>query len=169
MLHTRTHANRFFLSRLSLAGLLFIVVLGGIVFSPLSPNRVSAVNECNGDKTVLGIPVWSKYLPHEETNGACRPVIRTNDAPNPDAPAGETAQGIENILLIGIAVLEIGITLAGLVAVVMVFIGAFRYLISTGTPDKTASAQKTVINALVGLVIVIVATRVTSFIASAIQ
>lgn len=100
---------------------------------------------------ILGIiPTWYKYLQGEIVSGKCRPVI--------NEPA--------NALPIGLAILELMMTLGGLVAVVMIFIGAFKYILSQGEPDKAKGAQQTVINSVVGLVIVIVATRIVSFIGS---
>lgn len=101
------------------------------------------------DKTILGIPTWYKYLEGEEVSGKCKPKIEAS----------------ADALPIGLAVLEMGLTLGGLVAVVMVFVGGFKYVLSQGEPDKAAGGRKTVVNAMIGLVIIIVSTRVVSFVA----
>jgi Type IV secretion system pilin len=106
-----------------------------------------------GSGTILGfIPTWYKYLDGEVVSGKCRPVIA----------------GPENALPIGLAVLEAMLSIAGLVAVVMIFIGSFKYVLSQGEPDRAKDARQTVINTVIGLVIVIIATRVVSFIAGSI-
>lgn len=111
------------------------------------PGNSGPVEEADGN--ILGIiPTWYKYLDGEVISGKCRPII--------NEPA--------DALPIGLAILELMMTLGGLVAVVMIFIGAFKYILSQGEPDKAKGAQNTVINAVVGLVIVIVATRIVSFI-----
>jgi heme/copper-type cytochrome/quinol oxidase subunit 2 len=79
---------------------------------------------------------------------------------------GEDGREFNVVLPIGLAILEILITLAGIVAVVMVIYASFKFVLSQGEPDKAAGARKTAINAAIGLVIVIVATRVVSFIAT---
>lgn len=106
---------------------------------------------CNDfNKTILGIPTWYKYLEGEEIAGKCKPIINAS----------------VDTLPIGLAVLEAAITLGGVVAAALVFVGGFKYVLAQGEPDKAANARKTVINAMIGLVIVIVATRVVSFIAN---
>ena len=62
--------------------------------------------------------------------------------------------------------LEIMLRMSGLVAVVMIFWGAYKFILSQGNPDSAAGARKTVINAVVGLVIIIIASGVVSFIGS---
>jgi len=101
------------------------------------------------DSSILGIPTWYQYLKGEKIGKKCSPVINSS----------------KDALPIGLAIFDIALTLSGLVAVAMIFIGAIRYILSLGEPAKAATAQHTVINALVGLVIIIIAARVVSFIA----
>ncbi len=116
----------------------------------LTSQNVSAADggdDC-GSRTFLGfLPAWDKYLAHEEVNHRCTPVIN----------------GAEAALPIGIAILEAAIRLGGLVAVVMIIVGSFRFITSQGNPENAAAARKTIINSLVGLVIVIISTSVVSF------
>lgn len=55
-------------------------------------------------------------------------------------------------------------TIAGLVAVVFIIKGGFNYLTSQGDPGKTKTAMQTIIYAVVGLVVVILAALITNFI-----
>src|SRR5690606_33294988 len=97
------------------------------------PNLVNSPTGCGG-RTFMGIPAWDKYLEHEQEagTGRCVPVIN----------------GTESIGPIGIAVLEAMLRLAALVAVVMVVVGAFKFIITQGEPEKAAGARRTVINDL---------------------
>jgi len=52
-------------------------------------------------------------------------------------------------------ILSLATTLAGLVCFIMLIIGGFKYLTSTGDPKQTASAKGTITWAIVGLVIII--------------
>lgn len=45
--------------------------------------------------------------------------------------------------------------IAGAVAVVMIIVGGVRYMISMGNPQQTEGAKKTIIYALVGLIVII--------------
>jgi hypothetical protein len=100
------------------------------------------------DDSFLGLPTWYKYLEKElDSSGRCSPVIEDANAALP----------------IGIAVLEIGLRLAGVVAVAMVFVGSFRFIASAGNGDAAAGARKTVINAIIGLIIVVMSTAIINF------
>lgn len=109
---------------------------------------VEGGDQC-GKRTLLGvIPAWDKYLDHTDVEGRCTPVLK----------------GMESALPIGIAIIETFIRLAGFVAVVMIIIGSFKFITSQGNSDAAAAARKTVINSLIGLVIVIISTTAVSFI-----
>lgn len=128
--------------------ILTIVVAIPVTLSSVYVSTASAA-PCDPNKAILGIPTWYKHLDGEEdATGKCKLSIDT----------------AEDALPIGLAVLEIGMTLAGLVAVVMIFIASFKYIISVGEPDKAAGARKSAINAVIGLIIVLISTRVVSFI-----
>lgn len=49
--------------------------------------------------------------------------------------------------------LQIAFMLAGAIAVIIVIIAGFQYVISQGNPQSTAKAKDTIIYALVGLVV----------------
>lgn len=104
---------------------------------------------CNGSG-FLGFPTWYKYLENaaKEPN-KCSPALR----------------GLNDIWLIALAISEILLRVAVLVAIVYVLIGGFKYITSRANPDKTNAAKTTVIDALIGLVLALVATAVISFIA----
>lgn len=95
------------------------------------------------------IPPWYKYLDGStDSTGRC-----SVDFAFPD--------DIGAILL---AVVEILLRIGTFVAVGYIVYGGIMYMTSQGEPDKAANAQKTLINAIIGMVITIVATAVISFI-----
>ncbi len=107
----------------------------------------------------LGLPTWFKYL---------KGYI-PDSPPAFDARIGQTCEPIINsfrdILLIAAAILEILLRVATFVAIVFIVYGGIRYVISQGEPDRVATAQGTILNAVIGLVIAVVATAVVSFVA----
>lgn len=130
--------------------LLFVTVLGVQMYST-QVTFAATQEECDAEKAenFLGLPKWYKYLEISPDNsGKCSVNIDEANA----------------ILPIVIAVVEAMIRLGGLVAVVMVIIGSFRYITSQGNADNAAAARKTIINSLVGLAIVILSTTVVSFV-----
>jgi hypothetical protein len=94
----------------------------------------------------LGFPTWYEYL---KLNTDCTPMLTS----------------VADIWLIVAAVLEILLRIAALVALIMVIYGGIEFITSQGEPDKSNKARSTVINALIGLVIAVVAATVVTFIA----
>jgi hypothetical protein len=62
-----------------------------------------------------------------------------------------------------LAVVDDLLVIAGLVAVIFVIYGGIRYITSQGSPNETAQAQSTIIYALVGLAIAIIAIPTVSY------
>lgn len=69
-----------------------------------------------------------------------------------------------DISLILLAIVDDLLRLAGLLAVGFVIYGALQFITSQGSPDATARAQGTIVNALVGLAIAMLAVVIVSFI-----
>lgn len=69
-----------------------------------------------------------------------------------------------DITLVVLALLDMALRLAGLVALGFVIYGAINYVTSQGEPDKTKKAQDTVLNALIGLVLALLAAGIVRFI-----
>jgi hypothetical protein len=125
-------------------------------FSPSANAQGSGNCEDEKNQSFLGIiPTWYKYLDVErDTSGRCSPVLSGNDA----------GEKVNSALPIGLAVLEAMIRLAGIVAVAMIFFGGFKYITSQGSPDAAAAGRKTVINAIIGLILVVLSTSLISFV-----
>ncbi|HET7320745.1 MAG TPA: hypothetical protein VFI84_04150 [Candidatus Saccharimonadales bacterium] len=68
-----------------------------------------------------------------------------------------------DLVLILLAVIDDLLRIAGLVAVGFIIYAAISFITSQGNPEDTARARSTAINALVGLVIAIVAVAFVSF------
>ena len=111
----------------------------------------------------LGFPTWYKYLDgarvSADSAGDTIPVASSNDTCEPQL------NSITDTWRVVAAVIEMLIHISTLVAIGFIVYGGVTYTISQGQPDKTKQALRTIINALVGLVIAIVATALISFIA----
>ena len=113
---------------------------------------VSHFAACTGG-SFLGFPTWYEYLPSATVGGTCSPQLTS----------------LSDIWLIVAAVIEILLRVAALVAFGFVVYAGFLYLTSQGEPDKTVRARTGLIDALVGLVIAIMAAVVVGFIARSIH
>ncbi|MEJ0072791.1 MAG: pilin [Candidatus Saccharibacteria bacterium] len=103
----------------------------------------------------LTLEPWFYYLPSADFNPDSCTITSFN------------ALGSKSdILLIALAILDDLIQIAALVAVGFVIYGGIQYVTSQGSPDATKKAQQTIINALIGLVLAILATAIVSFIGS---
>ncbi len=103
----------------------------------------------------FGFKAWYHYL--DRTADGCD--IETFQF----FPTDSTPSDIPLILL---ALVDDLLRLAGIIAVAFVLVGAIQYVYSQGNPEDTSKAQSTVINALIGLAVAIVAVAFVSFLGS---
>lgn len=103
----------------------------------------------------LSFPTWYKYLQTSANpaTGACDITI-TN---------------ISDVWLIVAAIIEILLRVGAILAIGFVIFGGFQYVTSQSEPEKLMKARKTIINALVGLVLAIMSATIVSFIARSIH
>ena len=115
---------------------------------------------CNGAKpSFFGIPTWYKYLP-------LKPDIIDNTKCVPDL---NSFSDISKLPLIGLAIVDMLLYVAGIVVVGYLIYGAFLYMTSQGQPEKVANGKNTIINALVGLVITFLAITIVNFIGATLK
>ena len=55
-------------------------------------------------------------------------------------------------------------TVAGIVAIIVIVVSGFRYITSGGDAQKTASAKSTLIGAIIGLIIIVLAQSIITFV-----
>lgn len=102
----------------------------------------------------FGIPTWYKYLNGRTVQGECRIM------------GNFRIDKIDDLLAIGLAIMEILLFVAGVVAIAYIIYGGFRYVLSQGEPENTKIAKNSVLNAIIGLLIAIMATVIVRFMAS---
>ena len=145
---------------------LALFVVGSPSFTKTLPSTKAFAAElseeakkCLSDNTFFGLKPWHAYLEKEyiEDTGECKVKaglqVRTGDKTR-----------FERLWLIGLAILDDLLRIAGLVAVSFVIYGGFRFMLSRGQPDNTKAAISTITNALIGLAIAMVGAAVVGFI-----
>lgn len=116
----------------------------------------TTANQCA--KPFLGLKPWFTYLP----NDAFKPG--TCDIED-FSLFGSTGDGSKsNIFPVLLAIADGLVRIAALVAVTYVITAGIKLTTSQGEPDKAKQARETIINALIGLVMAIVAAAVVSYI-----
>jgi hypothetical protein len=104
----------------------------------------------NPASNFFNFPHWWKYIPKGKGDalGSCTPTIKI---PN-------------GILPIGLAVIDMLLYFAGIAAVLSIIIAGISYITAAGSSDKITAARKRIVNSLLGLAVVLVASAVVSFI-----
>lgn len=135
-----------------LASILLVVSLAAATIAPTVALPVAASAACS-DAPILGITPWYRGL-QEEKDGACLIKSPTN---------GNLGKFITTIAL---NILQAGFAIAAYVAVFFIIKGGFSYMTSAGSSDGMANAKKTIMNAVIGLVIVLLSAAIINTIAS---
>ena len=141
--------------------LLFILFAIGILGLSVMSSPQAAYAQSSGstgceDKPnfFLGFPTWYQYLELSENCEIAGPM-RADDPTKID---WQRASG-----RVGLAIVEILLRVAALLAVAHVMYGGFRYITSQGDPENAKSARQTILNGLIGLVICMLATGAVAF------
>jgi amino acid transporter len=83
-----------------------------------------------------------------------------------DTFLGDTgAGGISGIIT---TIITIALTLAGLIAILFLIIGGFRYVTAGGNEEQAEAAKKTILNAIIGIIVIILAFVILAVIENAI-
>lgn len=115
-------------------------------------SRFAAPDSCPSNE-FFGLVPWYHYLPADRFEGCEVKDFRfLGSGTNSDVP------------LVLLAVVDDLLRIAGIVAVAFVIVGAIKYVTSQGNPEATANAQSTIVNALIGLVVALVAIGFVSFV-----
>lgn len=120
-------------------GLLSVLILSGAAVTTFATQPVMAAF-CGTDKSVLGLVPWYDELPCE--NGEIKPPAKGNN--------DELTRFIWKI------VLNISFDLSvviGYLALAMVVLGGYQYIMSQGDPGKAAKGKTTLTSAVVGVAI----------------
>lgn len=136
------------------------------VAMPVAPVTTlgDTVSNCSND--FLGLKPWYYFLPADEMKDKSNKTdpcgikcfnIFVQANPN---DCGETNSDIPGVIL---AIIDDLLRIAALVAVAFVIYGSFQYVGSRGNSDRTAQAQSTLIGALTGLAVALVAVAFVSF------
>ena len=114
-----------------------------------------AATDCAKHGDFFGFPTWYKYLKQtaDPNNGLCTPHL----------------QGFNDIWLIVAAIIEILLRVAALAAVGFVIYGSITYITSQGEPEATGQAKNTIVNAVIGLAIAVLAAAIIQFVAGSIH
>lgn len=120
----------------------------------------SAATSC-GNATFLGFPAWYNGLAKAGADGGC-------DIMSPNELGGD--DGLSRFIwIIVFNVVVMIIRAAGYAAVAFIIYGGYKYMISAGSPDGMVAARKTIMNAVIGLIISIAAVAIVNTISNGLK
>ena len=138
----------------------FITLSFCLFVAPLTKTAYAkSAAECQKADFLL-LPTWYKHLTFDDN---CN-IVFNQQIVNEDGSINESFD-YGAIWKIGLAIVEMLLMLAGIIAVAFTMIGAFQFATAQGSPDKVAKARNTVTNAVVGAIVAILASRVVGYIA----
>jgi hypothetical protein len=105
--------------------------------------------------------------PDPETNGTCQPG-QVNVAEGVDCARGEGARqnlfgGTGSLFAI---VTNVLLFLIGAVSVIMLIVGGFRYVLSNGDSTQVTNAKNTILYAVIGIIVALLAYAIVNFVVS---
>jgi hypothetical protein len=93
--------------------------------------------------------------------GVCRGAQQLEVTAGQEACSAENTNGVSDLVKRIINILSV---IVGVVAVIMIIIGGFRYITSGGSSEKVTAAKNTLLYAIIGLVIVALAQVIVRFV-----
>lgn len=139
-----------------LVAILIAASLFGAVLAPSVALSTPSYAACS-DKPILGVTVWYRGLVKEKTDGNGNKYCSVE-------PDGSNLTKF--VTMIALNIIQAGFAIAAYVAVFFIIKGGFTYMLSAGSSDGMSNAKKTITNAAIGLVIVLLSAAIINTIAS---
>jgi len=142
------------LKNILLAGM-FVFFIASPVAIVATPQTTYAADPGNCESRILGIPPWYRGLTKSENglNGSTSCVI----------VSPEDAGGLQVFIWkIVLNVIEIGLILAGWIALFFILYGGFLFITGGGNASQVEKARKSIFNAVIGLIISMGAIAITN-------
>jgi hypothetical protein len=134
---------------------MFILFIASPVLSLITPQTTYAAGDASCEQRFLGIPPWYRGLTEKDAKGDCQIVSPM------DSDVGGLSPFIWKIVL---NIIEIVLVLTAIIAVIFVLYGGFLFITGGGNSSQVEKARKSILNALIGLVISMGAIAMTNLI-----
>jgi hypothetical protein len=139
-----------FLKKLCVAVVFASFIAAPVMTVAVVPTTYASDASC--EVSILGIPPWYKGLSSRDASGTC----------SISSPTSDKLPGF--IWHIVLNVIEIALYLVGYIAVFFVLYGGFQFLTGGSNPSQIEKARKTILNAVIGLIISISAVIIVNLI-----
>jgi hypothetical protein len=152
--------------------LISIVATFMLLANVLLPQTAFAAVNASCNKSFLGLPTWYAYLEvvpanSVSINGVAPPASASGCVILKSA-GGTPIEGIDDVFsvmpLVLIALLDLLLRVAGIVAFFYVVLSGFKFVFAQGNPDKEKQARNALFNAVIGMLISMSAAFVVAFV-----
>ena len=147
---------------------LSVMMFGGLGLAVASPSQAFADSAADAkamdkllekcEKSMFLIPPWYRGLVEVKDDGGCE-IKAVGDKGANSVPLSTF------IWTVGLNILQAALVVAAYVALGFIIKGGFKYMTSTGDPSSMAGAKKTILNAIIGLVIALASAMIVNAIA----
>jgi len=141
-----------------LVGLAFASLIGGSLVAITTPTGVSAAPPADPKcpDNVLSFPTWYRGLQKSD--------CEIKSPSELDSGSGKN-DGVSNFIwIIVLNVIEIAMQVVGYLAAGFIIYGGFKYITGAGAPDKITAGRKLILNAVIGLVISLLAVVIVNIV-----
>jgi hypothetical protein len=140
----------------------FAVFVAAPVFNFVMPTNsfaagVTSASQC--EKPFLGIQPWFRGLAVIDSDGKCSIA-----GPGQKLAGGNTLDLTGFIWRIALNIIDIGLAVVGYIAFFFILYGGFQFLTGGNNPSQIEKARKTLLNAVIGLVISLGAVAIVNLI-----
>ncbi|MBH41189.1 MAG: hypothetical protein CL685_00565 [Candidatus Magasanikbacteria bacterium] len=138
-----------------------IAIIATVLFSTLAASSVFAAA---GDTDDVCLPGNTCTLETDVCfNGICK-VAAQVDVFGMDSIHGTTALGKADLQTTIARIINVALSLLGIVAVVIILLGGFKWMTAAGNDDKVEEAKKLILAGIIGLAIVMSAWAIARFV-----
>lgn len=138
------------------------VAISGLLGGVGGISTIAAETPSCPQQTFFSLPTWYKFLDvkYNEVTQRC------------EVDFSLTAEGGvfngDGIIQVALAVIDILVRAAALIALVFIIVGGYKYMTAQGSPDGTKQALSTILNAIIGLIVALVASSIIYFVGTSI-
>lgn len=99
--------------------------------------------------------------PIDPKSQACEALVQASTGNSGNCDTAVPGPNVDNTLKLAINVFSF---IVGVAAIIMIIVGGLKYVISQGEGSNTASAKNTILYAIIGLVVVVLAQVIVKFV-----
>jgi hypothetical protein len=113
--------------------------------------------------SIFGFSIIATTPAFADCSNVCNSDCNVTQSVKDAAGCGNTAQE-DNLPTVIVNILNAIIGVSGLVAVVFIIVGGVQYMTSTGDASKTKRAKDTILYAVIGLIVCVLAFAIVNFV-----